>query len=77
MERHVAKLEGLPIFDLGHVLEGFQQYQDKVHPMREPGGVVMGQAMMHHLWMESIGRKNWDEEARRGVGKLPHVVDDL
>lgn len=76
MEQHVARLEGLPFFDMGHLLEGFQAYQDKVHPNREPGGVVTGQAMLHHMWMESIGRENWDEEARRYVGRMPHVVEE-
>ncbi|EGF98253.1 uncharacterized protein MELLADRAFT_96041 [Melampsora larici-populina 98AG31] len=72
MQDEVARNEGLPIFDWGKIWEGYQKYQDKVHPQQIPGGVLMNQALLHHVWMESIGRQNWDPSLTTGLGPLPH-----
>lgn len=72
MQDQVARTEGVPIFDWGKIWEGYQKYQDKVHPLQIPGGVLMNQALLHHVWMESIGRQNWDPSLTAGLGPLPH-----
>ena len=35
--------------DFGHVLEGYQVFQEKVHPYLIPGGVVYAQNLIHQL----------------------------
>ncbi|CAH7672410.1 hypothetical protein BY996DRAFT_4600800 [Phakopsora pachyrhizi] len=74
VQSYVARLEGLPIFDFGKLWEGYQKYQDKVHPQQVPGGVLMNQAIIHHIWMESIGRKNWEPKLLSSLGPLPHRI---
>lgn len=32
MQKVIAREEGIPYYDFGHIWEGFQEYQDKVHP---------------------------------------------
>ncbi|KAA1085463.1 hypothetical protein PGT21_007969 [Puccinia graminis f. sp. tritici] len=79
MQLFVAKEEGLPVFDFYNLWEGYQKFQDKVHPLKVPGGVLMNQALFHHVWMESIGRKNWDPSylKRNRIGKLPHHLHEF
>ncbi|KAG0142655.1 hypothetical protein CROQUDRAFT_681373 [Cronartium quercuum f. sp. fusiforme G11] len=72
MQEQVARAEGIPIFDWGKIWEGYQKFQDKVHPLKIPGGVLMNQALMHHIWMESVGRGNWDPSLTNHLGPLPH-----
>ncbi|KAI9620731.1 hypothetical protein H4Q26_013398 [Puccinia striiformis f. sp. tritici PST-130] len=75
----VANQEGLPIFDFYNLWEGYQHFQDKVHPLKVPGGVLMNQALFYHVWMESIGRFNWDPQylKRNRIGKLPHHLNEF
>lgn len=79
MQLFLAREEGLPIFDFYNLWEGFQKFQDKVHPLKVPGGVLMNQALFHHVWMESIGRENWDPNylSRNRIGKLPHYLNEF
>lgn len=51
MQQHVAQTEGLATFDFGALFEGFQRYQDKVHPLLYPGGVLMANAIMHQAYL--------------------------
>lgn len=56
----VAQEEGIPLFDFGNIWEGYQEFQDKVHPYVFPGGPIMVQSMFHHYYMETLGRENWE-----------------
>ncbi|SCV67021.1 BQ2448_5667 [Microbotryum intermedium] len=49
LQEEVARSEGLPIFDFGHLLEGYQHFQEKVHPVLIPGGVMYAQNLIHQL----------------------------
>ncbi|GAA5896420.1 hypothetical protein JCM8208_001870 [Rhodotorula glutinis] len=62
LQEEVARSEGLPIFDFGHVLEGYQLFQEKVHPLLVPGGVVYAHNIVHQLRLALESRKSW----RRG-----------
>mgnify|MGYP007026580204 CR=1 FL=1 len=48
--------------DFGHVLEGYQLFQEKVHPLLVPGGVVYAHNLVHQLRLALESRKSW----RRG-----------
>jgi hypothetical protein len=39
----------------------------------------MNQALFHHVWMESIGRENWEKSylTRNRIGKLPHYLNQF
>ncbi|WAQ90718.1 hypothetical protein PtA15_13A117 [Puccinia triticina] len=79
MQLFLAREEGLPVFDFYSIWEGYQKFQDKVHPLKVPGGVLMNQALLHHVWMESIGRHNWEPSylKRNRIGKLPHTLREF
>ncbi|GAA5837631.1 hypothetical protein JCM9279_006812 [Rhodotorula babjevae] len=62
LQEEVARSEGLPIFDFGHVLEGYQLFQEKVHPLLVPGGVVYAHNIVHQLRLALESRTSW----RRG-----------
>ncbi|GAA6057461.1 hypothetical protein JCM3770_000774 [Rhodotorula araucariae] len=62
LQEEVARSEGLPIFDFGHVLEGYQLFQEKVHPLLVPGGVVYAHNLVHQLRLALESRQSW----RRG-----------
>ncbi|BGP53983.1 hypothetical protein JCM8202v2_001555 [Rhodotorula sphaerocarpa] len=62
LQEEVARSEGLPIFDLGHVLEGYQAFQEKVHPLLVPGGIVYAHNLVNQLRMALGSRDSW----RRG-----------
>ena len=49
MQEVVAKEEGIAVWDFGQAFEGYQKYQDKVHPYLNPGGILMTQALLHQL----------------------------
>lgn len=51
-----------PRADFGHVLEGYQLFQEKVHPLLVPGGVVYAHNLVHQLRLALGSRKSW----RRG-----------
>ncbi|GAA5932462.1 hypothetical protein JCM1841_000589 [Sporobolomyces salmonicolor] len=71
MQEQVARDMGVPSFDFGEAWEGWQAYQQMVHPNQFPGGPVYVQALLHHIWMESQGRESWRLSRRR---KLAPVV---
>lgn len=48
--------------DLGHVLEGYQAFQEKVHPLLVPGGIVYAHNLVNQLRMALGSRDSW----RRG-----------
>ncbi|GEM09586.1 hypothetical protein Rt10032_c08g3603 [Rhodotorula toruloides] len=62
LQEEVARSEGLPIFDFGHVLEGYQFFQEKVHPLLVPGGVTYAHNLVHQLRLALESRTSW----RRG-----------
>lgn len=51
-----------PSADFGHVLEGYQLFQEKVHPLLVPGGVVYAQNLVHQLRLALESKDSW----RRG-----------
>ena len=55
MQQHIAQQEGIATFDFGALFEGFQRYQDKVHPLLYPGGVVMANGIMHQCYLAKHG----------------------
>ncbi|GAA5848454.1 hypothetical protein JCM8547_004518 [Rhodosporidiobolus lusitaniae] len=59
LQEQVARSEGLPIFDFGHVLEGYQYFQEKVHPLLVPGGVVYAHNLVHQLRLALESRESW------------------
>ncbi|GAA5879667.1 hypothetical protein JCM1840_000605 [Sporobolomyces johnsonii] len=71
MQEQVVRDVGVPSFDFGEAWEGWQAYQQMVHPNKFPGGPVYVQALLHHIWMESQGRESWRLSRRR---KLAPVV---
>ncbi|GAA6004584.1 hypothetical protein JCM10207_000946 [Rhodosporidiobolus poonsookiae] len=46
----------------GHVLEGYQYFQEKVHPLLVPGGVVYAHNVLHQLRLALESKASW----RRG-----------
>lgn len=48
--------------DFGHVLEGYQAFQEKVHPLLVPGGIVYAHNLVNQLRMALESRTSW----RRG-----------
>lgn len=78
MQQQVVVSEGIPSFDFGEMWEGWQSYQQMVHPLLYPGGPVFGQGLIHHIWMESQGRENWALSKTRKLAPLiTPVVDEL
>lgn len=51
MQEAVARREKIAILDFGALFEGFQQYQDKVHPILYPAGPLMANALFHHAYL--------------------------
>ncbi|KAM0792366.1 hypothetical protein ACM66B_005046 [Microbotryomycetes sp. NB124-2] len=49
LQEEVARSEGLPVFDFGHLLEGYQAFQEKVHPLLIPGGCMYAQNLLYQL----------------------------
>ncbi|POY74320.1 hypothetical protein BMF94_2514 [Rhodotorula taiwanensis] len=62
LQEEVARSEGLPIFDFGHVLEGYQAFQEKVHPLLVPGGIVYAHNLVNQLRIALESKDSW----RRG-----------
>ncbi|SCZ95902.1 BZ3500_MvSof-1268-A1-R1_Chr8-1g09872 [Microbotryum saponariae] len=59
LQEEVARSEGLPLFDFGHLLEGYQHFQEKVHPVLIPGGVMYAQNLIHQLGLALNDPRNW------------------
>ncbi|GAA5942371.1 hypothetical protein JCM3775_003238 [Rhodotorula graminis] len=62
LQREVAQSEGVPVFDFGRLVEGYQFLQDGEHLSLNPGGVVYAQAVVHQLRLALERRTSW----RRG-----------
>ncbi|GAA6016916.1 hypothetical protein JCM11491_006912 [Sporobolomyces phaffii] len=62
LQEEIARSEGLPIFDFNIPLEGYQLFQEKVHPLMIPGGVIYAQNIIHQLRLALESKTNW----RRG-----------
>ncbi|GAA5850473.1 hypothetical protein JCM9279_001427 [Rhodotorula babjevae] len=62
LQREVAQSEGLPVFDFGRVVEGYQFLHDDEHLSLNPAGVVYAQGILHHLRLALERRSSW----RRG-----------
>ncbi|KAM0754165.1 hypothetical protein T439DRAFT_298654 [Meredithblackwellia eburnea MCA 4105] len=58
LQEEVARVEGLPTFDYGRMLEGYQLFQEKVHPLLLPGGVMYGTNLMHQLKLALAGYRD-------------------
>ena len=67
MQEQVAREAGLYVFDFGHVFEGFQAYQDSVHPRTFPGGAIMSRALLHYAYLASEAKRT--QEAIAGEPK--------
>ncbi|GAA6061836.1 hypothetical protein JCM10212_000753 [Sporobolomyces blumeae] len=63
LQEEVARTEGLPIFDFNRPLEGYQLFQEKVHPLLVPGGVVYAQNVLHQLQLALESPTSW----RKGI----------
>lgn len=72
MQEQVAREAGLYVFDFGHVFEGFQAYQDSVHPRTFPGGAIMSRALLHFAYMASEAKG-----ARASAAGEPKAVSVL
>lgn len=59
LQEEVARSEGLPTFDYGHLIEGYQFFQEKVHPLMVPGGVMYAQSLVHQLRIAMDARRQW------------------
>ncbi|GAA5912095.1 uncharacterized protein JCM6883_007109 [Sporobolomyces salmoneus] len=70
MQDQVSIDMGIPSFDFGTIWEGWQGRQQMVHPLKYPGGPVYVQALLHHIYLESLGRENWKESHRRNLAPL-------
>jgi hypothetical protein len=57
MQDRVAKAEGLLLFDFGHIWEGYQTFQDGVHPRTLPGGAILNRGLMHFAYLAHRARK--------------------
>ncbi|KAM0786895.1 hypothetical protein ACM66B_002319 [Microbotryomycetes sp. NB124-2] len=77
MSEQVAKDAGVPMFDFGEIWEGWQNHQQMVHPLLYPGGPVYAQALLHHIWMESVGRDAWRLSKRRKLHPVSSVDINL
>ena len=62
LQEEIARTFNLPTFDFNQPLEGYQLFQEKVHPLLVPGGVVYAQNLMHQLRLAVEGGTSW----RRG-----------
>jgi len=62
LQEELARSFKLETFDFGKPLEGYQLFQEKVHPLLVPGGVVYAQNLVHQLRLAVEGRTSW----RRG-----------
>ncbi|GAA5888712.1 hypothetical protein JCM16303_003062 [Sporobolomyces ruberrimus] len=62
LQEEIARTEGLPIFDFNTPLEGYQLFQEKVHPLMIPGGVIYAQNLIHQLRLALESKSSW----RRG-----------
>lgn len=40
-----------------------------------PGGPIFGQALIHHIWMESQGRNQWELSYQRNLTALGVAPD--
>lgn len=58
------------IADFGHLLEGYQLFQEKVHPLLIPGGVMYAQNLVHQLRLAVEERRTWS-----GIGSLRAALD--
>ncbi|ORY41111.1 hypothetical protein BCR35DRAFT_311378 [Leucosporidium creatinivorum] len=76
MQEQVARETGIPAFDFGEIWEGWQSHQQMVHPLLYPGGPVFAQALIHHIWMESVGRDSWRLTRRRPLTAINKVDID-
>jgi len=97
MQTQVAKDMGVPSFDFGEIWEGWQPFQQMVHPEKVswgrpaigrafsepaadlgvgvcvaqwPGGPVYAQALIHHIYMEHVGRESWRLSHQRKLAPL-------
>ncbi|KDE06702.1 hypothetical protein MVLG_03048 [Microbotryum lychnidis-dioicae p1A1 Lamole] len=62
----------------GHLLEGYQHFQEKVHPVLIPGGVMYAQNLIHQLELALNDPRNWRNQKlgpRWGRSVLRGVVD--
>jgi len=51
LQELVAQKEGIAVWDFGEIFEGFQRYQDKVHPTMYPGSTLMWNGLIHHAYL--------------------------
>jgi len=54
------------VADYNHVLEGYQLFQERVHPMLVPGGVMYAQNVMHQLRVAMESPTNWRKDWKWG-----------
>ncbi|KAM0746927.1 hypothetical protein T439DRAFT_329199 [Meredithblackwellia eburnea MCA 4105] len=73
MQEQVAHNVGVPSFDFGEIWEGWQGFQQRVHPLLFPGGPAFVQGLIHHIWMESQGRDQWALTKTRQLSPLGAV----
>ncbi|TNY20389.1 hypothetical protein DMC30DRAFT_397836 [Rhodotorula diobovata] len=62
VQRAVAQSEGLPVFDFGRVIEGYQSLEEDGCLALNPAGVVYAQALVHQLRLALESPSSW----RRG-----------
>ncbi|KDE04566.1 hypothetical protein MVLG_05034 [Microbotryum lychnidis-dioicae p1A1 Lamole] len=55
----VAIARGAPVFDFGGLFEGWQRHQTGAHPDKYLAGPLYISALIHHVYMEQIGREKW------------------
>ncbi|SCZ97355.1 BZ3500_MvSof-1268-A1-R1_Chr4-2g07159 [Microbotryum saponariae] len=55
----VAIATGAPVFDFGGLFEGWQSHQTGIHPNKYPAGPLYISTLIHHVYMEHVGRENW------------------
>jgi len=70
MQEQVAIDTGTPSFDFGEIWEGWQAHQDMVHPNKWPGGPIYVHGLIHHIYMESLGREKWSLAQQRPLSSL-------
>lgn len=59
LQRELARVEQLPVFDYGHVFEGYQVFQDHVHPHMNPGGVLYATNLLNQLRIAVEQKDSW------------------
>ena len=57
--------------DMSHVFEGYQAFQEHVHPYKLPAGVLYAQNLLHQLRIavEEKERSRWRSKVARVLGR--------